>query len=196
MNKPNTPNTAKPSTASTEHDTPPTAPVSRIKQFNPSRDVHDKDVLTKTLADVEKLYRALSIGGRISRVNCDTYGLTKNSSIHSLVSSLEASYGLPVDRAWVKNPDGSKVKDYWFSERTMTALDDPEKLAAVRNQFKRHMERRRLDKGYSSVANFLSWVANDTNKFDRNPELSEMLAELSRYLIVIVASAGFKNMEG
>lgn len=196
MNKPNTPNTAKPSTASTENDTPPTAPVSRIKQFNPSRDIHDKEVLMDALADVEKLYRALRNGARISRANCDLYGITKNSSVHSLVAGLEATYGLPVDRAWAKFPDGSKVKDYWFSPRTLAALDEPEKLVQIREHFKRHMERRRLDKGYSYVANFLSWVANDPDKFERNPELPEMLSELSRYLTAVVAGTGRKSAGG
>lgn len=103
---------------------------------------------------------------------------------------------LPVDRAWAKFPDGSKVKDYWFSPRTMAALEDPEKLAQIREQFKRHMERRRLDKGYSHVANFLSWVASDPDKFERNPELPEMLSDLSRYLTAVVAGAGQKSAGG
>lgn len=192
MNKPNTPNTAKPSTASVENDTPPTAPVSRIKQFNPSRDLIGDETLDAAKANTQKLFEVLSQGVRVNTLDCSRYGFAPHTAIHSVVASLEASYGLPVDRKYI---DG-KIKEYWFSPRTVAALDDPEKLAQVRDQFKRHKERRRLDKGYSNMVNFLSWVANDPDKFERNPELPEMLSDLSRYLTAVVAGAGQKIAGG
>lgn len=192
MNKPNTPQTPKPSTASIENHTPPTAPVSRIKHFNPSRDLIGDKTLDAAKANTQKLFEVLSKGMRVNTLDCSKYGFASHTAIHSVVASLEASYGLPVDRKYI---DG-KIKEYWFSPRTLAALDDPEKLDQIRDQFRRHMERRRLDKGYSNMVNFLSWVANDPHKFERNPELPEMLSELSRYLTAVEAGAGQQSAGG
>lgn len=185
MNKPNTPKDQKPSTASNSNNS--TIKVTtHIARWDPARDYIDPATIESSKAQAVRLFHLLARGYRIHRMNADEFGFVKNFSLHSAISQLEAMYDLPVERQLITLANGAKVKEYFFSETTIAALQQPERRKAIGDEFRRFKEFRFFSKVFKAFKNCLFILLVFSALLKRNPvfrnELIQIKEQITRVL--------------
>lgn len=137
---------------------------------NPARAV--VAIMETTEERAHKLLRVMLDGHRVSRLNCDHFGIASwNSSVHSAVSFIENSLDIPVSRERI----GGGHCEYWLAPEVIRALNKPEERQRQAISFRRETTARRQHKRIQGYLKLLSAVNEYPALLDSNPLLIQSI---------------------
>ena len=128
-------------------------------------------------ATADTLLRVFLSGAVINRHNCQEYDVGAwNSSVHSLVSTLQNKRFIPIER---RQESVGCIADYWMERHEIEAFNDPEQRKAQAERVRRDVLARRFDRDIQRALKLVRG-AKDFDIIQRYPFVVQGLETIRR----------------